>query len=115
MFVCFIYCYVPSTKTGLSDFVSGLDSILILTMTVSAERHGPHFTGGTTQTQTPKLVSLQGPLLLREYRGMEFGKKKGGRGIKAGAWGRVGGMGTTQVGRTTDLKRAGLGGGRRQD
>ena len=73
MFVCFIYCYVPSTKTGLSDFVSGLDSILILTMTVSAERHGPHFTGGTTQTQTPKLVSLQGPLLLREFRDMELG------------------------------------------
>lgn len=70
-------------------------------------RHGP-----------PKLVSLQGPLLLREFGGTEFGKNKEAEGQGQGhgvEWVGGGQRRGEGQGRTTDLKRAGLGGGRRQD
>ena len=84
---------------------------------------GPQIqTGAITQAcLTPGAGSKLGshgqePLLLREFRGMKFRKKKGGKGTRAGAGSGVGGSaGNNTVGRTKYLKKAGLEHGGRQD
>lgn len=79
-------------------------------------RQGPSLKSVLLQGPGKLGSHVQEPLLLREFRGMMFRKKKGGKGTRrAGAGSGVGGeRGNNTVGRTKDLKKAGLEHGRRQ-
>lgn len=78
--------------------ISDFSSVLFLRI-ILWERYTPHLTGGATDTDTQACLTsgaeelgscVQGPLLLREFRGVEFRRGKGSRGTGRGS-GQAGG------------------------